>query len=48
MTSDFKVEIWAYSIDNAAELKLFCRNSKRNWSVQYKKYFHIPKECMDF
>jgi hypothetical protein len=48
MTSNFEVEIQARSIDNVVECELFCCNSSGHWTVQYKIFFCIPEEPIDF
>jgi hypothetical protein len=48
MTSNYEVEIWAQSMDNVAEHEVFYRNFIGHWSVEHGRFFHIPKELVDF
>jgi hypothetical protein len=48
MTFNFEIEIRARSMDNAAKRELFCCDFDEHWSIQYGKFFCIPKECVDF
>ena len=48
MTSNFEVEIQARSMDNVIECELFCCNSSGHSTVQYKIFFCILKELIDF
>ena len=48
MTNDFKVEIQAWSMDNALECKLFCCNFGGQWSIQNRKLNCNLEEHVDF
>jgi hypothetical protein len=48
MTSNNEVEIRARSMEDEAERKVFCQNFGGLWSKKHKRFFRIPKECVDF
>ena len=47
MTSDYEVEIRAWSMEDEGQRKVFCRNFGRYWGKKYKKLFRILEECID-
>jgi hypothetical protein len=48
MTSDNEVKIWALSMEDETERKVFCRNFGGHWSKKHKRFFRIPEEHVDF
>src|SRR5450759_2933129 len=48
MISDYEVEIRARSMEDDGQREVFCRNFGGHWDKEYKKFFRIPEERVDF
>ena len=48
MTSDYEVEIRARSMEDEGQCEVFCQNFGGHWDKEYKKFFRIPEERIDF